>query len=156
MRELAGRLASASADDTLVIPLADAPDLAPVLTVLATLSPARVEITEAEHLRVKESNRIDDLVGNLAAVGVHVEARTDGMLIPAGVQTPTDGGSWPTHHDHRIAMAGLLLTLSGVPLRIEGQGVVAKSYPETCVYRSLDLELRRGERLALVGPNGAG
>ena len=32
----------------------------------------------------------------------------------------------------------------------------AKSYGEVCVYRSLDLELRRGERIALVGPNGAG
>lgn len=130
MRELAGRVASASADDTIVIPLADAPDLAPVLTVLAALSPARVEITDAAHLRVKESNRIDDLVANLAAVGVHVEARPDGMVIPAGAQTPRDGASWPTHHDHRIAMAGLLLTLSGAALRVEGQGVVAKSYPE--------------------------
>jgi 5-enolpyruvylshikimate-3-phosphate synthase len=63
-------------------------------------------------------------------VGVHVEARPDGMVVPAGAQTPRDGASWPTHHDHRIAMAGLLLTLSGAALRVEGQGVVAKSYPE--------------------------
>ena len=40
-----------------------------------------------------------------------------------------------------------------VVVRLEG---VAKSYSEICVYRSLDLELRRGERIALVGPNGAG
>jgi ATP-binding cassette subfamily F protein 3 len=33
---------------------------------------------------------------------------------------------------------------------------VEKSYDETRVYDGIDLELRRGERLALVGPNGAG
>jgi len=33
---------------------------------------------------------------------------------------------------------------------------VAKAYGERCVYRDLDLEIRRGERVALVGPNGAG
>ncbi len=40
-----------------------------------------------------------------------------------------------------------------VVLRLER---VAKAYDETVVYRSLDLELRRGDRIALVGPNGAG
>jgi len=33
---------------------------------------------------------------------------------------------------------------------------VAKAYGETVVYRSLDFELKRGERIALVGPKGAG
>jgi ATP-binding cassette subfamily F protein 3 len=38
-------------------------------------------------------------------------------------------------------------------LRLAG---VAKAYGATRVYSSLDLEIRRGERIALVGPNGAG
>jgi ATP-binding cassette subfamily F protein 3 len=33
---------------------------------------------------------------------------------------------------------------------------VHKSYGETRVYHGIDLEVRRGDRLALVGPNGAG
>jgi len=40
-----------------------------------------------------------------------------------------------------------------IVLRLEN---VAKAYGETTVYTSLDLELRRGEHVALVGPNGAG
>jgi ATP-binding cassette subfamily F protein 3 len=40
-----------------------------------------------------------------------------------------------------------------VVLRFEG---LARSYGDLCIYDSLDLEIRRGERIALVGPNGAG
>jgi ATP-binding cassette subfamily F protein 3 len=38
-------------------------------------------------------------------------------------------------------------------LRLAG---IAKAYGDTRVYRSLDLEIARGERIAMVGPNGAG
>ena len=40
-----------------------------------------------------------------------------------------------------------------VVLRLEQ---VQKSYVDKLVYEGLDLEIRRGERIALVGPNGAG
>ncbi len=40
-----------------------------------------------------------------------------------------------------------------VVLRLEG---IHKAYGENVVYRGVDLEVERGERLALAGPNGAG
>jgi len=40
-----------------------------------------------------------------------------------------------------------------VPLELSG---VHKAYGEQVVYRGVDLQIRRGEKLALVGPNGAG
>jgi ATP-binding cassette subfamily F protein 3 len=40
-----------------------------------------------------------------------------------------------------------------VPLELVG---VHKAYGEQVVYRGVDLQIRRGEKLALVGPNGAG
>jgi ATP-binding cassette subfamily F protein 3 len=40
-----------------------------------------------------------------------------------------------------------------VVMRLEG---VHKRYGENVVYRGIDVEIRRGDRVALVGPNGAG
>ncbi|MEN8183781.1 MAG: ribosomal protection-like ABC-F family protein [Myxococcota bacterium] len=40
-----------------------------------------------------------------------------------------------------------------VVLRLEG---VHKRYEDTAVYRGVDLEVRRGDKVALAGPNGAG
>jgi pentafunctional AROM polypeptide len=110
--------------------LSQAPDLAPVLTAVATQLEPAVEIVGAEHLRHKESDRIGDLAEAFAEVDVHIEPKKDGMRIPAGVQTPRDGALWPTFGDHRLAMAGLLLTAKGVSLQIEAPMVVAKSYPD--------------------------
>ncbi|MFP4600990.1 MAG: hypothetical protein ACLFVJ_22260, partial [Persicimonas sp.] len=128
---LARQLADAHAAGTerVEVDLSESPDLAPVLAAVATQIDPAVEIVGAAHLRHKESDRIGDLAEALAQVGVTIEPRDDGMRIPSGVQTPRDGASWPTFGDHRLAMAGLLLTAGGVSLQIEAPMVVAKSYP---------------------------
>jgi 3-phosphoshikimate 1-carboxyvinyltransferase len=121
--------AHAHGTDQVEVDLSQSPDLAPVLAAVATQIDPAVDIVGAAHLRHKESDRIGDLAEALAQVGVTIEPREAGMHIPAGVQTPRDGASWPTFGDHRLAMAGLLLTASGVSLHIEAPMVVAKSYP---------------------------
>jgi pentafunctional AROM polypeptide len=141
---LAGRQSDARADDIaqrlldahtrgterVEVDLSQSPDLAPVLTAVATQLEPTVEIVGAEHLRHKESDRIGDLAQALAKVGIYIEPGAEGMRIPAGVQKPHDGASWPTFGDHRLAMAGLLLTARGGSLQIEAPMVVAKSYPD--------------------------
>ncbi len=121
-------LRDAGADETIELDLRQAPDLAPVLTATAALLPCGLRITNAAHLRAKESNRIDDMVSACAQVGVKVEALPDGLLVPRGVQTPTPHARWPTHEDHRLAMAALVLSLRAPLVVLEPQ-VVAKSYP---------------------------
>ena len=118
----------ADADVDVERDLSQAPDLAPVLAAAAALTSPRVRLRGAEHLRFKESNRIDDLVDAFAAVGINLIAHPDGVEIPAGVQSPTRA-TFPTHGDHRLAMAACLLALGG-PLTVEHPAVVAKSYPE--------------------------
>ena len=95
----------------------------------AIAAPGAGTITGAEHLRFKESNRIEDLVAAYAQVGVEVEGTPDGIKVRAGVQTPQEGGSWPAFHDHRLAMTGALLALQTPSLKIEDPYVVTKSYP---------------------------
>lgn len=125
--EIAARMAVA--DGSVEIDLQDAPDLAPVLAAAATQLDARVDIVGAAHLRHKESDRIGDLAEAFAAVGITIEPREDGIRIPAGRQQPQTNALWPTFGDHRLAMAALLLTAAGTPLRVAAPMVVSKSYP---------------------------
>lgn len=123
------QLQQAAEGDEVELALHNAPDLAPVLVATAVQLPCALRITRAEHLRLKESNRIEDLVTAMAQVGIHIEATDDGIVVPFGVQAPKPGSHWPTFHDHRFVMAGCLLSMSGNGLVIEDPQVVAKSYP---------------------------
>jgi 3-phosphoshikimate 1-carboxyvinyltransferase len=132
MRAFASRLRSHrdDANAELEFTLADAPDLAPVLTAVATqISPA-IRITGAAHLRHKESDRIHDLVEGFDGVGIDVEPRQDGFHVPAGRQPVDRGARWKPSGDHRLVMAGLLLTHRGAPLVFNDPMVISKSYPD--------------------------
>lgn len=124
------RAAARAGDGQVEFDLSACPDLGPVLVVAAVSSRCAVRIFGASHLRHKESNRIDELAESLRAVGIEVETREDGFWIGAGIQRARDGARWKSWGDHRLAMAGLLLTASGSRLVLEDPWVVAKSYPE--------------------------
>ncbi|MBA2664488.1 MAG: hypothetical protein H0U74_19530 [Bradymonadaceae bacterium] len=129
---LAASLGQADRDglERLVIELSEAPDLAPVLVAVASQLDCALEIVGAAHLRHKESDRIGDLVTAFERVGVRIEAREDGIFVPPGRQRAQDGALFETFGDHRLAMAGLLMSASGASLLIERPMVVAKSYPD--------------------------
>jgi len=122
------QLAKTPADKVFSVSLHESPDLAPVLTAAAVMCESGLEITGASHLRIKESNRIDDLCQAYADVGIEVQPREDGLFVPNGVQRAREGATWRTFEDHRLAMTGALLTLEN-SLLIEEPWVVAKSYP---------------------------
>lgn len=85
-------------------------DEIPVLALLACFAKGRTVIRDAAELKVKESNRIDVMVQNLAQMGADITATADGMIINGG--RPLHAASIESHFDHRIAMsfavAGLL------------------------------------------------
>jgi 3-phosphoshikimate 1-carboxyvinyltransferase len=124
------RDAAQSEDETAEFDVGTCPDLVPVLTVAAMNVPCAVRFVGAAHLRHKESNRIDDLIASLGAVGLIAHPLEDGLEVPAGIQRPEDGAKWRTEGDHRLAFAGALLTNHCDELRIADPWVVAKSYPE--------------------------
>ena len=78
-------------------------DELPMLAVVMAFAQGRSVIRGAEELRVKESDRIHALAIALAALGVTVEERRDGLVI-AG-QGRVRGGTVHSQGDHRIAMA---------------------------------------------------
>lgn len=103
-------------------------DELPVLAVAGALASGRTVIRDAKELRVKETDRIAAVAGNLRAMGVTVTETEDGMEIEGGARL--QGARLQCFGDHRIAMA---FAIAG--LFAEGETViehvecVATSYP---------------------------
>lgn len=78
-------------------------DELPILAILAACAEGTTVIRNAEELKVKESNRLDILVTELARMGADIEGTPDGMIIRGG--RPLHGASIDSRLDHRIAMS---------------------------------------------------
>ncbi|MEW6515291.1 MAG: 3-phosphoshikimate 1-carboxyvinyltransferase [candidate division FCPU426 bacterium] len=102
-------------------------DELPILAVAAAMAEGETVIEDAAELRVKETDRISVLAGELRKIGVRVEERSDGLAIRGG---EIRGGTADSHGDHRLAMslavAGLV---SGEGVRIERPECVDTSFP---------------------------
>ena len=103
-------------------------DELPVLTVAAAMAEGKTEIRDASELRVKESDRIAALVGELSKLGVKIKERDDGLIVEGG--RPLRGATVDSHGDHRIAMTLVVagLVAPGGTL-IYGAEVIDVSYP---------------------------
>jgi len=120
-------------------------DELPILAVAAALANGTTIIRDARELRVKETDRLAALAGNLRKMGVVVREHEDGMEIegPASLQ----GATLDSFGDHRIAMAFAIAGLfaKGETL-ITNAGCVAVSYPDFT--KSLDVVMKRKTRMA--------
>lgn len=104
-------------------------DELPVVAALACFAEGTTVIKDAQELKVKESNRIDVMVQNLTAMGAHVTATDDGMIIEGG--HPLHGARIDSRLDHRIAMTFAVTALaSDGETEITGADCVQISYPE--------------------------
>jgi len=102
-------------------------DEIPVLAVAAAAAEGTTVFRDAGELRVKESDRIATIVGELTTLGGRAQATADGLIVVGG---GIRAGIARSHGDHRIAMAMAVagLAVPG-PTRIEGWDAVATSYP---------------------------
>ncbi len=104
------------------------PDLVPILAVAAAAADGRSEIMNAARLRLKESDRLAAIAGELAKMGAAVRQTEDGLIIDGG--RPLAGANLDSHNDHRIAMAmAVAAGLAGETTVIERPGCVEKSAP---------------------------
>ncbi|GHT00351.1 3-phosphoshikimate 1-carboxyvinyltransferase [Planctomycetales bacterium] len=112
-----------------VISVAQCPDLAPILSVVAAVGAGETRLTGAARLRLKESDRLRAIAATLQAVGGDVTEMADGLII-RGVQK-LRGGEIDSFNDHRIVMAMTVAALAsenGVTIR--RAEAVQKSYPQ--------------------------
>lgn len=96
-------------------------DEIPVLSLLGTR--CGFEVSGAEELRHKESDRIESMVSNLDALGISVEEGKDGYRVFPG-KLRQDGVA-STYGDHRIAM-----TFAVAGIELDDPECVRISYPE--------------------------
>lgn len=106
-------------------------DELPIIAVAGALATGDTIIRDAAELRVKESDRIAEMVTNLRRFGVQVAESSDGMIVSGPTRLKTPDGPIDSHGDHRIAMSmAILNTFSDAPLVLENVGCVDTSYPE--------------------------
>lgn len=106
--------------------MGDMPDMVPTVAVLSAVRRGRTLITNAAHLRIKESNRLAALVSELRKVGARAEETKDGLLIEGG---DLHGAEIETYNDHRIAMSFAMLGLAVPGMKISNPACVGKSFP---------------------------
>jgi 3-phosphoshikimate 1-carboxyvinyltransferase len=104
-------------------------DEIPMLAVLASRAAGETVFRDVGELRVKESDRLGLIAGNIRAVGGKAEVRGDDLHVE-GVESPPRGRV-RTAADHRIAMAFAVLgTLPGARIAIDNMACAAVSFPQ--------------------------
>ncbi len=104
-------------------------DEIPMLAVLGAASREGLDIRDAAELRVKETDRIVTVAENLQRMGVRVEVRDDGMMIPGG--QAFQAAELDSFGDHRVAIAFTIAALAAKgPCRMNGAEAASVSFPE--------------------------
>ncbi|CAL9324134.1 3-phosphoshikimate 1-carboxyvinyltransferase [Streptomyces sp. SudanB182_2057] len=108
------------------VDMGDISDTFMTLAAIAPLADAPVTIRGIGHARLKESDRIEAVAGNLRALGVRTDTGRDWITVHPGGTSPA---RIACHRDHRIAMAFSVLNLRTGNLTLDDPGCVAKTFP---------------------------
>ncbi len=114
------------------VSLEQTPDLFPVLAALCALANGNSELTGAQHLIYKESDRIKKTEELLVLCGYQCEKLNDGIRI-FGQSSRQDRGKlieFSPEQDHRLAFAAHIFKLAGFNIKILNPEVVNKSYSD--------------------------
>jgi 3-phosphoshikimate 1-carboxyvinyltransferase len=110
--------------------VADTPDLLPTIAVLGAAADGTTRITDAEHVRYKETDRVSAMAEALTEMGASVEEAEDALTVHGG-ETDLRGATVDGRADHRIIMA---LAVAGLVAEgtttIRGADHVDVSFPD--------------------------
>jgi 3-phosphoshikimate 1-carboxyvinyltransferase len=104
------------------------PDAAMTLAILALFANGTTTLKNIASWRVKETDRIAAMATELRKVGATVEEGADYIKVTPPAQL-TANAVIDTYDDHRMAMCFSLVSLGGVPVRINDPGCTAKTFP---------------------------
>ncbi|OYW40236.1 MAG: 3-phosphoshikimate 1-carboxyvinyltransferase [Hydrogenophilales bacterium 12-61-10] len=104
------------------------PDAAMTLAVAALFADGVTTLTNIASWRVKETDRIAAMATELRKVGATVEEGADFIRITPPLKLISNAVI-DTYDDHRMAMCLSLVTLGGVPIRINEPACVNKTFP---------------------------
>jgi 3-phosphoshikimate 1-carboxyvinyltransferase len=104
-------------------------DEVPVLAVLGAMSEQGLEVRDAAELRVKETDRIQTVAENFGRMGVAIEVKPDGFIVPG--KQRFHAAELDSFGDHRIAMACAVAALAADgPCTIDNAEAASVSFPE--------------------------
>ena len=111
------------------VSVAQTPDLVPVLAAVMSLAEGASLITNAERLKIKESDRLKTVFDSLSRLGADISYGGSGLSLTG--QPFLQGGETEGHNDHRIVMAAAVASCGcRNPVIIRGAEAVRKSYPD--------------------------
>ena len=106
------------------------PDLAQTFAVTCAFLGITYNLTGLHTLKIKETDRIQALVNELAKFGYKLTTNNKDNLMWDGEKTEAiENIEVKTYEDHRMAMAFAPAALRAEPFAILDEGVVTKSYP---------------------------
>ena len=112
------------------VSVADTPDLLPTIAVLGCVADDDTRITDAEHVRYKETDRVAAMAESLDRLGASVTEREDSLTIH-GDDSHLQGATVDGRGDHRLVMA---LAVAGLvadgSTTVRGADHVAVSFPD--------------------------
>jgi 3-phosphoshikimate 1-carboxyvinyltransferase len=104
------------------------PDAAMTLAVAALFADGPCTLRNIASWRVKETDRISAMATELTKLGATVEEGADWLRVHP-LANPKPMVAIDTYDDHRMAMCFSLVSLAGVPVRINDPKCTAKTFP---------------------------
>ena len=111
------------------VDMSNMPDQVPTLAVLALFADAPTIIHNIEHLKHKESNRLQAIKTEFSKLGIEVELTGDSIKI-FPLKTWKHSVILDTYNDHRLVMAFSILQLIIPSISLKDTDAVRKSNPD--------------------------
>jgi 3-phosphoshikimate 1-carboxyvinyltransferase len=111
----------------IAVDLNDTPDIVPTLAIVGAFAKGKTTMTNIEHVRLKETDRIQSPAIELQKMAIKTDVTKDSLTIHGG---HPKSATIETYHDHRMAMAFAVAGCKIEGIRINNPEVVSKSFPE--------------------------